>query len=163
MGEVQLPYIEGHTAIAQALEVLRHYGRSGIVTEQGERRIVLTDGDLIDALRERGDLLVAEVSPENLTIPIPAEMLHHDIFENKSVAVRNELYHALRTRGAHYAIAPGPVATVRVVTVEEGLSNLLRQQVIVCRCRKNPQRHVYRPAQVASGKCSRDGEPVDCT
>jgi hypothetical protein len=160
MGRVELPYVEGSTAIEGALEVMRQHHRSGIVTRRGDHAVVLTDVDLIDALRERGNLPVAEIEPVSPTIVMPEGISHHQVFQEMStLEIVGDL---LRSRGAYYAMDRVAGPTTWVVTIAEGVEQALNKKVVVCRCRKNPHQHVYRPAQVASGTCNRDGEPVDC-
>jgi len=156
VGEVELPLVDRDTAIEAALDVMRNYGRSGVVTTRHGSHVVLTDEDLIDALRESGNLKLREIEPTKKTTAIPDEIATTESF---TLEHRERLYRDMRVGGMDYGIAIA--ATIRVLTLHEGLAAALSQAVTVCRCRKNPQ-HVWRPVQLKSGKCRLDGEGVDC-
>lgn len=156
MGEVELPLVDRDTAIEAALDIMRRYGRSGVVTTRQGRHVVLTDADLIDALRESGNLKLSEIEPTSQSTAIAEGGA---AVEGFTLDHRDRLFRNMRVGGVDYGIAAA--ATILVLTSQESLAQALNQSVTVCRCQKNPK-HVWRPVQLKSGKCRLDGKDVDC-
>lgn len=162
MGEVELPYVTPAIGIESALDAMRREGRSGLVTTMPDGRPALfTDIELIDALRERGDLSIGAINPVSHAVTIPEELPQRDILQHAIESGREALFGLMDKFGADYAIAVPSRNMVSVVTAREDLMSALGRAVVVCRCTKDPS-HVWRPAQLTGGKCSIDGEPVNC-
>lgn len=162
MGEVELSYVVVTTTIEDALQVMRVHNRSGVVTGPPNGRFVLTGEDLIDALRERGNIAVGEVAPRHHTVRTPStpHIARSLVFRDETP--RQKIFEMMKTENAQFGVAAATALSVEVLTISENFSTMLGSRQILCRCRTDPQ-HLWRPAQLAvPGKCNKDGDPVDC-
>jgi CBS domain-containing protein len=162
VGEVELPYVVVTTTIEDALQVMRVHDRSGVVTGLPNRHFVLTDEDLIDALRDRGNIAIGDVTPRHRTVRAPSPPHATRSLTFRDETPRRKLFEMMEKADAQFSVAAGTALSVEVLTISESLSTALGSRQILCRCRTNPQ-HLWRPAQLAQpGKCNKDGDPVDC-
>jgi len=161
VGEIDLPVVSGETSIEAALEAMRTAMRSGLVTTRDDQYVVLTDEDLIDALRERGHRDVAQVEPAHRTLVIPANLPRSRTTfgpMGKSAA----LDEFLRDNDGDFALTPVTGSVVAVRTIRPAFAISLKQPVVVCTCTDDPN-HKWRPAQLNDpGKCNLDGYKVNC-
>lgn len=163
MGEVELPYVAADTTIESALDVMQRHGRSGIVTSRDGQHIVLTDDDLVRSLRERGDTQVCEVKPtRRATLGFPEKPRYRAVFA--AARLPAALHRLFSSEDVHFALEAIPGTKFLVRTVEESVVFSLGRPTVVCRCQTNPQRHVWRPAELINpGRCNNNDGAVDCS
>jgi CBS domain-containing protein len=103
--EVDLPVVSGETSIEAALEVMRTSMRSGLVTARGDRYVVLTDEDLIDAFREHGRREVTQVEPAHRTLVISPNLpRYREMLQRMGEFAAVDEF--LRANYGHFALTP---------------------------------------------------------
>lgn len=165
MGKVELPFVSAVKTVEEALAVMQSFDRSGVVTKLAGKHWVLTDADLVDALRTRGNLRVGEIEPSDLSLEVtqPPEA---------EEAPKREAHYGTEAAGdvadGLGGIFQGPSefplvfeAMIDVITPRESVASRLSTRAVICRCTSDSS-HVWRPGQLANGKCAEDGSAVNC-
>ena len=152
MGEVELSYVVVTTTIEDALQVMRVHNRSGVVTGPPNGRFVLTGEDLIDALRERGNIAVGEVAPRHHTVRTPStpHIARSLVFRDETP--RQKIFEMMKTENAQFGVAAATALSVEVLTISENFSTMLGSRQILCRCRTESA------ASLATGAIGRAGK-----
>jgi CBS domain-containing protein len=159
--EVDLPVVSGETSIEAALEVMRTSMRSGLVTARGDRYVVLTDEDLIDAFREHGRREVTQVEPAHRTLVISPNLpRYREMLQRMGEFAADDEF--LRANYGHFALTPPTGSVVTVRTSSDSFATILKQRLVVCTCTDDPS-HKWRRAQLNDPtKCNLDGYKVNC-
>jgi len=159
MDLIDLPFVAPDIAAEAAIGLIQKAGRSGLVTRQHGKHVVLTATDLVDALRERGDLTIAKIAPSETSL---------EVVEPRTITIENvrtfgssDLFDVFNKFKTDYIIPAPSGDTINVVTAHEGLAQRLSGRAVVCRCQADAS-HVWRPGQLANGKCAQDGSAVTC-
>jgi hypothetical protein len=161
MGNVELPLVAGETGIEAALELMQRLGRSGLVTARDDTYVVLTDEDLVDGYRVRGQRKVAEVESSHRTLVVSPKFPRHQSMMDR-IGGYAALDRILELNYGHFALKPSSDSMIAVRTVAEAFANMLGKGSVICTCTVDGTHKWREPQLVDPSKCNLDGKPVKC-
>ncbi len=160
------------------MEVLRGSKQSGLVVDIKGSPRVLHARELLQVLRKKGNVTVAEVRPvaravmfrdldaENVVdlgaaTGFPFEVPDHGR-RAPPVAARRKSAAGSDERVIEFAVKRIRDGKAEVVTASERFEHILRVTPTFCVCQDDPS-HVWDPRELSDpDKCDEDGEPVKC-
>jgi hypothetical protein len=154
MGEVELPLVDADVHIEKAVDTMMEMRRSGLVTVQDGRYVVLTFAELVGQWREHGDRPLSQVVPSTTTVQHRAQRgLAHGVQTMLPRVSVDDIFSLVSTEDAEFGVhSLRSLGMMNVVTIAESLMTRMSGTPVLCKCRHTPDPHPYtREETVAQG------------